>query len=224
MKRLLFIILILASVAYGADFLDNFTEYRNQAKRNLNLNIANTSFLSDSSWNQFIREGAIEVMAAAHGVKRVYTDSLLRGTNVYSLDSLITNVITVWWQKGDSIKALLPVPMAQWYQMEHKTCRGKKGFDLRPSYYDNTEDKLFLFPTPFKNGDTIKIIASVKIPDIAALDSLDIIPEQYRTTVCDYVTWKAASSRGNFQSAIYERKYLSGIAKIKNLPVVNPAQ
>ncbi len=223
MNRLL-CILLLASATYGADFLDSFTEYRNQAKRNLNLNIANTSYLSDSSWNQFIREGAVEVMNAVHGIKRVYTDSLLRGINVHTLDTLVTNVVAVWWQKGDSIKALLPVPMSQWYQMGHKTCRGRRGFDARPSYYDNTEGKLFFYPTPMINGDTLKTIASIDVPDIAASDSLNIIPKQHRTTVCDYVTFKAAASKGGFQAAIYERKYLNGIAKIKSLPVVAPAQ
>ena len=217
-------VMFLAATVCGADFLDSFTEYRNQAKRNLNLNIANTSYLSDSSWNQFIREGAVEIMNAVHGIKRIYTDSLLRGINVHALDTLVTNVVTVWWQKGDSIKALLPVPMSQWYQMEHKTCRAQRGFLARPSYYDNTEGKLFFYPTPMINGDTLKTLVSVDIPDIAASDSLDIIPKQYRTTVCDYATWKAASSRGNFQAGIYERKYLNGIAKIKSLPVVTPAQ
>ena len=197
MKKLILILfLFLAGNVGAADSLGTFGNYDAQVRSNLGLAATNTSFVTDTVINQFVREGVVGILPLIKGEKREFVITTIHKQNTYATDSLMLDPISVEWSKGDSVKSLTYAPRGTWYQLEvEKNLLLKKDYRRRPSHFDFTEDNIFLCPTPVVVGDTIKIIASAKLANIAAADSLISIPTKYRTMICDYATYRVALMR-----------------------------
>lgn len=213
-KYILFIILILCS-AVNADLLSTFGEYRNQIRTNLNLATTNTTFMTDSVMNEKIRESVMEVLDNVHGLKREYDFVTTKNVKRYSLDTLVWGVETLRWSKNDSAKSLLHIPQEEWHQLEHKTTKQGVGFLRISSYFDFTDDYLFLSPTP-TSVDTFKYTAWIKVPDISAYDSLNIINPKVRKLIVLHATDRIAKAKNYPISINYREYYESAEAKFLN--------
>jgi len=188
----------------ASDFLDSFSEYTKQIRRNLGLSVTNTSVMSDSSMHQIEREAVITLMPILKASTDEYYVVTTFRQNTYAMDSLFLGATSVQWSKNDSIKTLLYVPMEQWYQLGVSTnLSTKAGYDRRPSYYAYDDNYLYLYPTPVQTADSFFIQAWRRVPSIAALDSLHVIEQKYRPVICNYATWKVAAANNHPLMGVY---------------------
>lgn len=222
MKKILVLLLVLiGGAASAADFLSTFSEYRSQIRIKLNVSINNTTYLSDSTIDQFVREGIVQIAPLLHGDRGVY--AIPSGTQFrkdsYVLDTFVQGVQSVVISKNDTVKALLYVPKSRWYQMEHRSTSGQKDPYLkRPSYYDYYDNTLYLFPAPTLTGDSIKVEVWRKIPNISTSPTLSNLHQSARLSVMKYAAWQAAQAKQHplapFLKAEYERSLIETMNSI----------
>lgn len=215
MKKLL-ILLLLPMVwfadGHAAEQFATFKAVRYSVRQSLGFDTSSINALTDSALNVIIREGIVVVNNAAHcdKVEWVFTTAYL--DNTYDIDSNIIGIISVRWQKSDSVKSLLYVPQNQWYTQEHKTTSGQKdGYLRRPSSYDYTDDVLFLYPTPTIKGsdyDTIFVVGWRAIPSLDTVSTLSAIPEKYRPIVVKYTSWQAALRARRELAASFQEQFI----------------
>jgi hypothetical protein len=106
-----------------------------------------------------------------------------------------------WSKGGDSQKSLNYVPKPKWYEQAHRKTKGQSdGFLKRPSYYDFIDGTIFLGPPPSVTGDTIRIVAWLKIADATGAMALTTIPMRFREAILNYATWMVAVSRSHPQA------------------------
>ena len=216
MKKLIIIFLILlCGNVLSADFCENFEEYRRQIKRNLHLDTASTA-ISDTTLNQFIRQGVIKVMPLIQAIKSTDLFVTVHRQGVYTLDSTVVGVLNVEWSKNDSLKSLLYSPKEIWHEKELKTLAGERSYDGRPSFYDYIDNTIYLYPVPFRNGDSIRVSVYRKINSISALDSLILIPQKYRVAVLEYATWISARTVQHPLMETFERDFNMSVSILKS--------
>lgn len=201
--------------AYSADYADSFSEYRIQIKNNLNVKITNTTWISDSTLNDFIRASIIKVSPIVRSNKTQFKFTTRNLIGSYSLDTTVVGVIDVAWSSNNYLKVMMYAPKSIWYTFENKsTIDGKDVYAKRPSYYDYIDGTLFLYPVPTTTGDTVVIDAYTKITSLSASDNLDDIPQVYRTAIVDYATYLAARSKQHPDRAMYYQNYLESVQLI----------
>jgi len=200
----------------GADFLGTFDNYNDQIHIKLGLATSETSLLSDTNCNQFVREAVIATMPYIRGDKVVLNVTTTYRQNTYSLDSTLLGISAVFWSKNDSLKVLKYTPIENWGEVIKTETSGKQnGYDKRPSSYDYIDDKLFVYPTPtYPYGDTLHVVAWRKVPDIAAYDSLSVIPQQFRNPILLYATYLAAYSMGHPMTELFKAEYEKAISLV----------
>lgn len=216
MKRWLFAILSIPLFATGADFLATMGSAREQIKWTLGYaSTVTDGVLADTSLNQFIREGIVTVAPLVAGIKAEQSFVTSYRVNKYALDTATLTVVSVFWQKNDSIKPLHLVPIGQWGEQTHRTTSGKNRFLKRPSYYDWTDDNIYLFPSPTSPvADTIKIIAFQKVAGIAVAGTLDSLPQVYRLPVYKYALWRTAGALQHPLTNHYWQDYQQSLAGV----------
>lgn len=217
MKRFIPIILtwlVLASTASADQFLATFEEVAWQARRDLNVDTAGNAYLTDTVAYQKIREGIALINPLLKGDKATTVHITSFHQNTYTLDTTFVGIISVEWAKGDTVKGLVFVPRERWYEMEHKSTKGKKEYLERPSYYDYTEDQLFVHPPPRIIGDTIKVLGWKRLSYMDTLSLLLGIPEAQRVVVLKYVIWQAGKAKGNPLTQIFRDDYLEARAAV----------
>ena len=193
MKRLLLVLLILSTSVMAADYLDTFDAYEIGVRNNLGIALDNTTYLTDSTIHQAVRQSIVDINNAAcivQTTKNIITTS----ANVYAFDSL-NSVQSVAWQKGDSIKSIEYVPRAQWFSKQHQSCRSQIGTLARPSYWDTTGTQILVFPSPVITGDTLRVIGCEKVYTLNAAASLTQIPQRHRNRVLAYATYLCARQK-----------------------------
>lgn len=198
MKKYLVILLLLTSTSQSADILETFKNYRHNIRRCFDVDTSDVGFVSDSTLNEFIRISVITISPTIKATKKIFVDTTVFRRKTYSLDSTIVGIDNVFWEKGDSIKSLTYTPVDQWQaalgDLIKFLAEGEE-LERRPFLYDYTDDELLLYPTPIIGGDTIKIMAWRKIPSIAAVDSLAIIPQNYRSAILHYACYMVARAK-----------------------------
>lgn len=215
MKKLIIVFLILlCGNVLSADFCETFEEYRRQIKRKMHLDTASTA-ISDTTLNHFIREAVIKVMPLIQAIKS--TDSFLtvHRQGVYSLDTTVVGVLNVEWSKNDSLKTLIYSPKEVWHEKELKTLSGFKGYDSRPSLYDYIDNTIYLYPIPFRNGDSMRVSVYRKLNSISASDSLSLIPQKYRVAVLEYATYITASSLQSPLTTTFQSDFQMSVSILK---------
>ena len=213
MKKILFILLLLISGnVLSDDYANSFSEYRIQVKNAFGVRTDNSTWVSDTTMNDMIRQAVIAVGPIVRNKKETFSFLTVINQGAYDLDSTVLGLITVYYEKNDIIRTFSYAPKGHWREIFPKD--EKKDYILEPSYYDYIDDKLFLYPTPPVNGDTIKYEAFTKVNSISALDSLSLIPQQYRTAVLDYVCYRVAVLRQHPLTDVYYRNYKESIAII----------
>ena len=218
MKKLLLVLFLMSQfvTSYSADYAGNFAGYRAQVKNAFDVSTSNSTWVTDTVLNDLIRQGIIAVSPIIQARKKTYVTTTTYRVGTYNLDSAVVGVTDVYWSKNDSLKTLVYAPKEKWYQVETGLAGVGVGYNSRPSYYDWIDGKLFLYPVPARNGDTIKYEAYCKVSDISAKDSLLQIPQVYRTAVIDYVVYRVALSKQSPLLDAYYRNYVESIQNINN--------
>ena len=215
MKKLFFLLtLLLATSVLSADYADSFSEYRIQVKNALGVEITNSTWVSDTTMNDMIRQAVIAVGPIVRPKKEQFSFITTYMSGTYDLDSTVLGISDIYWRKNDSLKTFTYMPKQSWYQSEVRVLTGKTGFEMQPTYYDFEDDKLFLFPIPINNGDTIVYDAFTKVIDVSASTDLSTIPQQYRTAILDYVCYRVAVLKQHPLTDIYYRNYQESISII----------
>lgn len=215
MKKILFALLLFATPLSASDFLGTFKQYRNHIKRKLHIDTSNVSILADTTLNEFIREAVITNMPLTQADKVKLVDTTIGRQNAYALDTTLLSVDAVLWNKYDSVKAISYKPMSLWYIELRDGTSGKiGGYDKRPSFYDYDDDNLYLYPTPNITGDTIEIYGWRKVPDIAAHDSLGVIPQAYRPVIAWWATYLAADAISSPRAETIKAAYEEALARL----------
>lgn len=212
-KIILLLLLFICPNTYSADFVDSFQEYRHQIKRKLGHDTSSTS-PADTTYNQMIREAVIKIMPIVQGRKESFSFVTTYRSDSYALDTTVSGVMSVYWSKNDSIKTLIKAPKESWYSLkrdDESILANKEGYQSRPSYYDYVDGTLFLFPTPPRNGDTIRYDAYTKINSITALDSLSLIPQRYRIVILEYASYLMAQNLQHSLMNVFREDYNQSI-------------
>lgn len=208
MKRITIIVfLLLAHSAFASEWLSSFSQMRSLVRSALNT--SGTTYVSDSTLNEFIREAIVTINPQLRGEREVKSFTTSHSQNTYALDTLTIDIISVEWSYNDTIKSLVYVPRSQWGEQTHKETKDKSGYEKRPSFYDFTDSLIFLYPTPTKTGDTIKVLGVQRLTGMDTLTSLLAMPEAYRVAILKHVIWRLSSSKQHPLTEMYWQDDLS---------------
>lgn len=218
-KKFLVLSLVLLGVAaLAADYMDSFSAYRSQIRRALGVDVTNTTYLSDSTANEFLREGVMTVTPQIGGDRSI--DTTFRTAfwkSNYKLDTFTMGVRAVAISKNDTTKGLLYVPMSLWYQQEHKTTTGQQDNYLkRPSYWDYFDNTLWIYPPPTIAGDTLRIFTWKKPRYISDTTNLTALHPMARLAVLKYAIWQAAQARQHPMAGAFKSEYDVALFNAKN--------
>jgi len=215
MKKLILLLLLAVSVN-ASDFAMRFSDCRGRIRNKLGVDQNNLYEIRDTVLNGFIREAIATVNQYAEGTITLDTVTLTYRTSLYQLDSLVTKVRAVWWEKLDSTKSLLYLPSHLWHEQEARVTKGNDGFLARPSYYDwfrpnNSNPYLLVYPTPTISGDTLLILTSCRQRDISATDSMYYVTQEARIPIVNYATYLAALYLSRPDVELHYRNYLHSL-------------
>lgn len=219
MKRLTLFLLLsaMALSAKSADFLDSFSNYRYQIRTGLNISTTNTTYVSDSTMNQLIREAIVEVDSRLMPIRDTSYVLTTNGMSAVSIDTNIVGIIDAYWKKSDSLKSLLYAPKEQWYQFEIKTLLDQVDYKARPSYYDYMDGIIFLYPVPVFDNDTIILTTWRKVRFISDTTTLSSIPIRYRQAVLDCARYKVAFIKQHPLTEVYNRNYIESMKLLNSI-------
>jgi hypothetical protein len=216
------------TVSNTADFLKTMLDYREQIKRKLNIATSNTTYMTDSVFNQLIREAIVKVNPIMRGVKVRDTFVTSWQTSDYNLDSMI-GIIGVTWQHEDTVVPLTYMPLEGWGTLRQKTTFGADDPYLsRPSVYDVTDNQVMLFPPPTLD-DTIELVGFRKIHGIAVTSDVSAIPQAYRIPVLNYAAYIVAFSKQHPRAGDLMQEYkmsindlMQSLNRRPNVPTTTP--
>jgi len=223
MKKFLFMFLVLCCSTQGAGLFEDFTSVNAQVRGKLGLAATDTVTISDTVIHQFAREALLTINVNFQGI--VKRDTLYPSyyQNTYELDSLTAEVISVFWQKQDSLKSISYLPKGQWYEQKVELLKGKEGFEVRPSFYDvefidSATVLLLLFPTPVIPLDTIFIVSYVAFtPDIRTTTSLSGLNRRLQTPVVNLTAYLCAVHLSSPKAEMLYRDFLFSIGGTKSV-------
>ena len=206
MKTIIMIIgLLLCGQVYPADILETMTDYRHAVRNDLDVDTASADYMSDTRLDQIIRGAIVDIMPRLR-VRSEDTILTTRNTFRYALDTTCLSVVGVEWKKVDSLKSMVFVKRGKWYEQEHRTTSGTfDPYKRRPSFWDSDDDYLYLGPTPSINNDTLLIQYIRKVPSIATVTDLSIIPQVYRPAIQAWATYKVAMIKGDARVDVFLR-------------------
>ena len=206
MKRIFVVALLsLVSPAMAADVLETWEDYSVAARRSLGYDTVSTGLLTDANARAFIRVAVVQIVPIAQSRKEITSVVTTYKNYTYALDTSLTEILSVWWSKNDTVKTLRFMPVSRWHLQEHKkTGGGNDPLLKRPSFYDFTDSLLLVYPAPSAVfGDTIRIMGTHRIRAVLTDSTLDEIPQIYRPAVLNYVTWSAANARQDHRSSSF---------------------
>jgi len=219
MKRLLVLLvpLLFFAQVQGADlFLDDFQHYRHKVRTALGMDTSSTA-LADTTINDLVREAVFHIIPTTQFRAREFSFATTYKNSKYVLDTAIMEIISVEWFEKDSIKTMIYAPRNIWYSLPLKlTSTESEAYSRRASYYDYTDSLIFIFPIPIEADDSIRILASTKLPDLMTKDTLKIIPIEFRDAVLKYTVFLAARSRSHPLMQMFWQEYQEAITNTRN--------
>ena len=201
MRNLLLIVcvLLIGGPVLAQDFVETKAEYRKQIRLKLGVDTSSSGYLTDDAANAFISEALTFALPLIKGKKIVTSFVTAYRDGDYPLDPTMDGIFAVWWSQNDSVKPLSYLPISQWGNADHQSTKGNpEGALKRPSYYDYSDDSLFVYPIPYASiGDTIKVLGWAEEVSTATDTSFAQIPQKYRTVIVNYAAWLAAEARSD---------------------------
>ena len=221
MKRLLALFLVLCCSTQAAGLFDDFSSITAQVRAKLGLAATDTLTISDTIIHQFAREALVTVNVPFSGSVKRDTFYTAYSQNTHELDSLTAEVISVFWEKKDSLKSLIYLPKNQWYEQKVNLLKGKTGFEVRPSFYDverldSATVYLVLFPTPVIALDTFIIGYLSFTPDIGTTTSLSVLNRRLRIAVVNFTAYQCALHLESPRAEAFYRDFLFSIGGAKD--------
>lgn len=214
-----FCMLLTGMPVKGADILEDFAGYTEMLRMLFHRVPASTNFVDDTTAHQFIRLSVITLSPILKADKATFIDTTVVFNNVYVLDTAIWGILGVEWVRYDTNQVIEYMPRSEWrartlergwpLMLRHAT----KDQTRRPYFYDHIDDTLFLFPTPIKGGDTLRITGWQKVTNIAVADDLDQIPQKFRAPIVHYAAWLLARSRQH----LFINEYRLGFTEALNI-------
>jgi len=222
MKKLLTLLLVLCCSIQASGIFDDFAIIDDQVRLKLGLAVTDTVTITDTVIHQFTREALVTLNTGFQGtIKR---DTVLSAyfQNTYSLDSLTAEVISVCWESHDSIKSLIYLPKSQWFEQGLKELKGKKGYEVRPSFYDveiidTTTVYLNFFPTPVITSDTFIVSYAAFTPNIETCSTLSSINRRLPIAVVRYAAYLCAVHLKSPAAETLYRDFLFSIGGTKDV-------
>jgi len=216
MRRLLTIVVFMVIAGSArAEILSTVAGAMYRARADLNVDTTDTEYLSNAEAGHRIKE-AVSLINRLVGDNRTNTTiPMAINTYVYHLpDSSAADTLNRWWEsivsvqfvRADTIKTLLRVPRAMWYEKDHQFSKGSKGLLAHPSYYDYYDDSLYVFPVPSR-VDTLTVTTTDKITSLNAITTLISIDEVYRPAIVKYVVYETAKARQHPMVLLYKQDY-----------------
>jgi hypothetical protein len=195
----------------GADFLLNFSDYRNHIKYKVGVGASNTTWETDTVLNELIREAIVTVNPIMRGYKTTLRKVSQFDSADYSLDSLI-GISSVMWKKNDTARSIPYLAREKWATITPQNTYGANDPYLeRPTVYDYTDNLISFFPVP-TSEDTILINGWQKIPNITIISQVSQIPQKYRVAILKYATWLVARAKQHPQAVTFLNEYHESIA------------
>ena len=224
MKRYLWLIvalILVATTGRAADYLDSLRTMRVAAKMNFGYDSTSNGPVANSVFDQFAKQGMMDVAMRVHAIKAVSLIRLKRDTCEYALDTLCLGVEAVEWYSKDSTRVLKFQPRAAWPNTDKVITQAENNWLRRPDVYDFTDDSLYVHQTPWINGDSLRVTFWKKPGGIVALSALTQMRAQYRHAVLAYVLWRVALSKADSRATIYGQDYFGLVAELRgtNAPV-----
>ena len=215
MKRWLLIFMVLGITAQADSWLDSRTDYYVAARVKLGLDVAESGLLNDTTASFLFNEAATAILPIHRGVKRVTSFVTSYRESMYAFDSTLVGIQSIWWAKNDSIKPLAYLPLGSWDKQTHRTTFGKTGFEARPSYYDQTDSVVIIYPPPVRTtADTIKILGWHRLPDIDTTTAPTLIPERYRLAILYHMVWNQARARHDSRAPDFREELIFALSQI----------
>jgi len=208
MKRLVVVLILVCvgSVSAG-DYLGTYANLCAQVRVNMGLDSASSGPVSSAEFGIFTRQGIMEQANIAHAIKGVRSVTTTRGIYAYALDSMVLGLSGIEWVKGDSVKPLVQIDAQSYRDKKINGLIGKEGYDGRPSWYRYSDDSLYLYPVPWKTGDTIKMHTWEKPINIDTLSTFAQLDVKYRQGVFHYVLWRVALAKTHPAAQIFQQEY-----------------
>lgn len=217
MKRLLLLLLLVVTPVKAADLLGTFKNYAHLQRQMLGTDTTDTGYLPDTTAHQFTRIAVSAVVPPIQAVKTVLYDTTQFLKDAYSLDTTITGIISVQWRVQDTVRTVNYLPMEQWNSLPVKQASEtdpNRPQDRRPFVYDYIDGTMFINPIPIQGGDSLRIVAFRQVPSIAAVDSLALIPQEYRYPVLFFSVWQIAIAKQHPMVEQYHQSYMEAIATV----------
>ena len=207
------IVLALTIGVANASFLDAFSSYRTQIRMRLGFATTSTA-LTDTLLNTCLRQAVVQVNNEVGGYRVVRTILTAPSTYSYPLDSTIAPENVSVRMPGQVLKPLRFRERSGWDSVLHTATVGQKDPLLqRPSYYDFTDTRLFVYPPPYL-VDTLEIVGIQRVQGLDTLSTLTQIPERYRTLIFLYATQLVAQSRQHPMFIVIAQEYEAAKQKI----------
>lgn len=224
MKRFILIsmlVFVLGTPVSAADILGTFADYTYLLRQSFNVDTSDTGYLSDTIAHQFVRLSVITIVPITHGTKGIFYDTTIYHKDHYNLDTLIWDIYSVQWIHEDTIKTLRRVPQHLFTEAFEKMFpqsllgEAQTPIERRPYFYDHLDDKngkIFIYPAPIRNGDTLRIIAWSKVHDIVASDHLSNISQKYRSPIFHFAAYLIARAKQHPLVGLYRQDYQEAMA------------
>jgi len=208
MRRITILLLMFGVLAVNshAEILTRFIDVTWQARNDLNVDTANTTYLPAYEANSRI-QAAMSIVNKLVGDNRTNTAiPITVNTYKYALPTDYMAVTSVQWIRADTVKTLLNVPRAAWYEQEHQETKGKTGLLARPSHYDFYDDTIYVHPLPSQT-DTLYVTTTHEFPSLESYSTLAGVDEDYRVAILKYVIYETAKARQHPLVALYKQDY-----------------
>ncbi len=194
MKKILFIILLMAICVQADEYVNTVSDGVIKVKSNLHRSTAADPVL-DSVIEGYFQEGAMLVSLSANS--KILFDTVLTTafTHFIAFDTLMEIVTDAVFFSRDSTKYLIYHPRIAWDDLDAVDVYLSEeiGFrDRLPSHFDWDNGYIFLTPTPATAGDSLLIMGFTKPGIIGALfwDSDVSFPDTSDcTAACDSVQY-----------------------------------
>ena len=216
MKKILLIVILLHSFAYGGDLFDNLDSMVTTVKMNCGYQ-RDADNIDDSIIVTYIREGFMLMSLAVKANQIRDTVLTAQGQIDYDLDSVLT-VEKVYIKKEDSLFPLEKIDIEKAggiFKIGKKKTLKTKG---HPGFYDWTYGRITLYPVPWR-VDTVIIDAVGKVTDIMGTGFATDFPSVYRSLPVIYATYRTLKYKNEYVKAAEWKWDLMFAAQILNLSV-----
>ncbi len=216
MKKLLFILLLIPSLSFGAatgeDSLMSSQTVSERAYNLLNIKTTGAGSLDTNTVYFFVREAALRVCTDI-GIPKGKMINITDGQTGYLVDNALIWIKGVIADTNLTIWSLRPIELER--LTDESYYRNLKGRATRPSYYVRHGDSIRIYPPPTES-DSIYVFYFARLKYPTSTTELLHVPQEYRVAIL-YATCQMCLMRvKDFQGAdYYKGLYYEEVARLR---------